>query len=60
MTERKATAYKNPYLGSCFDGFMTEQGLHDEARSRAIKGVISWQIADQMKRHGISRSQWPR
>lgn len=56
MTKRKtATKRKNPHLGSRFDDFMKEQGLYDTARSRVVKEVIVWQIAEQMKQQGISK-----
>jgi predicted XRE-type DNA-binding protein len=55
MTKRKNQPHKNPHVGSRFDDFMKEQGLYDDAKSTAIKEVIVWQIAEQMKQQGISK-----
>jgi predicted XRE-type DNA-binding protein len=55
MTRRKRARRKNSHIGSRFDDFMKEQGLYDEAKSHAIKEIIVWQIAEQMKQQGISK-----
>src|SRR5262245_19205180 len=55
MTRRKQSVRKNPHLGSHLDDFMKGQGLYVEAKSRAIKEVIVWQISAQMKEQGISK-----
>jgi antitoxin HicB len=35
---------KNKHLGSSFDDFLKEEGIHDEAHAHAIKRVLAWQI----------------
>ncbi len=46
---------KNAHVGSSLDSFLVEQGLHDEATAVAMKRVISWQVAEAMKRSGVTK-----
>lgn len=46
---------KNAHVGSSFDNFLVEQGLHDEVTAVAMKRVISWQVAEAMKRSGVTK-----
>jgi antitoxin HicB len=50
MTKRNAA---NPRIGSRFDDFMKEEGLFEEASTQAIKEVIPWRLAEEMKEKGI-------
>jgi antitoxin HicB len=52
MTKRKT---KNPRIGSSLDDFMKEEGLFEEASTQAIKEVIAWQLAEEMKEKGITK-----
>ncbi len=45
------------HVGSDFDGFLREQGLLDDAEAVAAKRVIAFQIAEEMKRHNLSKSE---
>ena len=46
----------NPaHAGDYFDDFLHEQGMFEEVNAQAVKKVISWQIAEEMKRHGLSK-----
>ena len=46
----------NPaHAGSYFDDFLHEQGIFEEVNAQAVKKVISWQIAEEMKRQGLSK-----
>jgi antitoxin HicB len=48
----------NPeHVGSDFDGFLQEHGLLDDAQTVAAKRVIAFQIAEEMKRHNLSKSE---
>jgi antitoxin HicB len=42
-------------IGSSFDSFLIEQGLHEEVTAVAMKRVISWQVAEAMKRSGVTK-----
>ena len=46
---------KNAHVGSSFDSFLVEQGLQDEVTAVAIKRVVAWQIAEAMKRSGVTK-----
>ena len=52
MTKRKT---KNPSIGSSLDDFMKEEGFFEEASTQAIKEVIAWQLAEEMKEKGITK-----
>lgn len=45
----------NPHLGSSFEDFLKEEGLHDEATAHALKRVVTWQIEQAMKEKGITK-----
>ena len=47
----------NPRLGSSFDSFLDEEGIRDEACAHAIKQVLAWQIGEEMKAQGITKSE---
>jgi antitoxin HicB len=46
----------NKYIGSNFDDFLEEEGLLAEVEANAIKRVISYQIAELMKKHNLSKA----
>ena len=52
MTKRMA---KNPHVGSSLDDFMKDEGFFEEASTQAIKEVIAWQLAEEMKEKGITK-----
>jgi hypothetical protein len=41
--------------GSTLDAFLAEEGLLDEATEHAIKGVLAWQIDQEMKAQNLSK-----
>jgi antitoxin HicB len=45
------------HVGSSFDDWLDEKGLFEDATSFAIKEVIAFQIAREMKAKGISKSR---
>jgi predicted XRE-type DNA-binding protein len=45
------------HLGSSIDDFLKEEGIFDEAQAQAIKEVISWQLAEAMKKKRISKAR---
>lgn len=46
----------NPHIGSNFDDFLDANGLLAEAEAVAVKRVIAWQMAQEMKAKGISKA----
>jgi len=48
---------RNKRLGSSFDEFLRSEGLYEEVTSLAWKRVLSWEVAEAMKKEGISKSE---
>jgi antitoxin HicB len=48
---------KNRHIGSDFDDFLREQGLYEDAHDVASKRVVAFQIAREMKRLHITKSE---
>lgn len=48
---------KNQHWGSTLDDFLHEEGIYEEAKAEAVTRVITWQIAEEMKKKGISKTQ---
>lgn len=46
------------HLGSRFDDFLQKEGILNEAQTVAVKRVIAYQIAQEMKRHKMSKSSF--
>ena len=46
----------NPeYTGGSFDDFLREEGIFETVNAHAVKKVIAWQIAQEMKNQGINK-----
>ena len=45
----------NAHVGSSFESWLEEKGLHEEVTAAAIKGVIALQIGEEMKRQRVSK-----
>jgi len=48
---------KNKHIGSDFDDFLREEGLLEDAEAAATKRVIAFQIAQEMKRCNLTKSE---
>jgi antitoxin HicB len=48
---------KNEHIGSNLDDFLQQDGLLAECEAGALKRVVAWQIAQEMKRRKISRAK---
>lgn len=46
---------KEKHLGSTLDDFLHDEGIYDAAKSVAATRVISWQIAEEMRKKGITK-----
>lgn len=44
-------------VGSSFDSWLKEEGLYEEATSKAIKRVLAWQVEQAMQEQGLTRSE---
>jgi predicted XRE-type DNA-binding protein len=44
------------HIGSSFDDFLAEEGRLEEATAIAMKRVIAWQIAQEMKAQNLSKT----
>lgn len=47
----------NKHIGSNFDDFLAEQGLLAETEATALKRVVAFQLEQEMKRTGLSKTQ---
>ncbi len=45
------------HLGSRFDDFLQEEALLDESTAVALKRVIAWQIAEEMKAQHLTKTE---
>ena len=41
---------KNQHWGSTLDDFLREEGIYEAAKVEAVTRVISWQIAEEMRK----------
>jgi hypothetical protein len=46
---------KKKHIGSSFEDFLKEEGIFDEVNTLAIKRVLTWQIAELMKKAEITK-----
>jgi antitoxin HicB len=44
-------------IGSSFDDFLQEEAMLEEVTAVALKRVIVWQIAEEMKAHQLTKAQ---
>ncbi len=45
------------HVGSNFDDFLKEDGLYEQVQAVAIKRVIAYQIAEEMKKKKLSKTE---
>lgn len=48
---------KNLHVGSSIESFLEDEGILASSTIKAVKAVIAWQIAEEMKRKHISKSR---
>lgn len=48
---------ENKHWGSTLDDFLKEEGIYDSAKEEAATRVITWQIAEEMRKKGINKTQ---
>ena len=49
MKTKKKNGVVEP-TGSTFDSFLEEEGIREEVKAVALKRVISWQLAEAMRK----------
>lgn len=45
------------HVGSDFDDFLKEDGIYEQVQAVAIKRVIAYQIAEEMKKKKLSKTE---
>jgi DNA-binding Xre family transcriptional regulator len=48
---------RKEHIGSSVEEFLEEQGILEESTAKAIKAVIAWQLAEQMKSKRMSKKR---
>jgi antitoxin HicB len=46
----------NPHWGSTLEDFLDEEDIREEVTTAAIKRVIAWQLAEEMKKKSITKA----
>jgi len=44
-------------MGSSIDDFLKEEGIFEEAQAQAIKEVVAWKLAKEMRNKKISKAR---
>ena len=45
------------HVGSDFDDFLKEEGIYEQVQAVAIKRIIAYQIAEEMKKKKLSKTE---
>ncbi|MGR3342131.1 MAG: helix-turn-helix domain-containing protein [Paracoccaceae bacterium] len=48
---------KKGHIGSSFEGFLKDEGTHEETNAVAVKRVLAWQLEQAMKKKHLSKNQ---
>lgn len=48
---------RHKHLGSSFEDFLKDEGIHEEVTTHAVKRVLAWEISEIMKAKRISKSE---
>lgn len=57
MTKTSKPIKTNRHLGSALDDVLAERGMLEEVKIAAVKRVITLEIADEMRRRHITKSE---
>lgn len=44
-------------IGSSFEDFLVEDGIHEEVTALAVKRVLAWQIEQEMVSQGLTKAK---
>jgi len=47
---------KNPHIGSTFESFLEEEGILEEVNARAMKKLITLQLAEMMRKQKVTKA----
>jgi DNA-binding phage protein len=47
---------RNSHCGSTLDAALNEDGIRAEAKAEAVMRVVAWQLAEEMKRQGMTKA----
>jgi hypothetical protein len=53
MSARK----KRSRIGSSFEEFLKDEGMHEEASAVAIKRVLAWELEKAMAKEGVTKNE---
>ena len=45
------------HMGSSIDSFLQEEGIFEETQAMAVREVVAWQLAEDMKKQKISKNK---
>jgi antitoxin HicB len=45
------------HMGSSIDDFLKAEGIFEEAQTEAVKEVVAWQLAEEMRKKNISKAR---
>ncbi len=48
---------RDQHRGASLDDFLKEEGIYEEVDSRAIAKVLAWQLKNEMRARGISKTE---
>jgi predicted XRE-type DNA-binding protein len=48
---------KRKHWGTTLDDFLKEEGIYEEAKTQVAKELIAWQIAQAMKKKGLTKKR---
>lgn len=51
---------RNPHIGSSLDDWLKEEGIYEEVTAAAIKQVLAWQLQEEMKKRGLTKTAMAR
>ena len=52
---KKRETINSGHAGGYFDDFLKDEGMFEDADAHAGKQVVAWQIAEEMKRQGLTK-----
>jgi antitoxin HicB len=52
-----AVKFKKKHIGSSLEDFLDEEGILESSTAKAIKSVIAWQLAEEMKAKRVTKQR---
>jgi hypothetical protein len=47
----------NPHIGTSFESWLDAEGIREEVTASAIKSVLAYQVATEMKSQGLTKTK---